>query len=251
MDQLAAIIEDIRADLTARNDVRDATLRRSRELIRLCAHSIRAVHRHELETVQELLAEARAAAAEMVSDLQGMPELFFTGYTQDALKELTEAHLVFAFVAGEPLLAPAELGVPSDTYLKGMSEAATEMRRFALDLIRRGRVQEAEAYLAIMDDVYSLHITIDFPDAITGGLRRQTDVLRGTLERTRGDVTMSMRQEQMRAALRAFEERMVAESGLKAAWTGTEDFGRDQAPAMRPEPEPIDTSWLEEEGDQA
>jgi translin len=209
VDNLSAIIETIRADLTRRNDVRDATLRRSRELVRLCAHSIRADHRHEFDEAASLLVQARAAASEMVADLKTLPDLYYTGYTQDALKELTEAHLVHAFVTGGPLPTPEELAVPSSTFLNGMSEATTEMRRFALDMIRLGHVQEAVPYLAIMDEVYSQQIAIDFPDAITGGLRRQTDVLRGTLERTRGDVTMSTRQEAMRLALAAFEARMM------------------------------------------
>lgn len=211
MDQLTTIIEDIRQDLTARTAVRDLTLSRSRELTRLCAHSIRAVHRHEFEQARALLAEARAAAQQMTGDLEATPDLFYTGYTQDSLKELTEAHIVYAFVTGEPLPTPADLDVPSSTYLSGLSEATTEMRRFALDLMRLGRVSEAETYLQIMDDVYSLQIAIDFPDAITGGLRRLTDVLRGTLERTRGDITMAVRQEEMRAALAAFEARVVGE----------------------------------------
>ena len=150
----------------------------------------------------------------MLAAIEALPDLFYTGYTQDALKELTEAHLVYAFVNGGDLPGPQELGVPSHTFLNGMSEAGTEMRRFALDMIRRGRVAEAEPFLSIMDEVYSQNITIDFPDAITGGLRRQTDVLRGTLERTRGDVTMAMRQEQMRQALAAFEERVMGTTGI-------------------------------------
>ncbi len=145
----------------------------------------------------------------MVADLANLPDLYYTGYTQDALKELAEAHLVHAFVTGAPLPSPEALHVPSSTFLNGMSEAASEMRRFALDMIRLGRVEEALPYLAIMDEVYSQQITIDFPDAITGGLRRQTDVLRGILERTRGDVTMASRQEAMRQALAAFETRMM------------------------------------------
>lgn len=217
MEKLSAIIEAIRTDLTRRNDVRDATLRRSRELVRLCANSIRAVHRHELDEAAGLLAQARGAAAEMVADLDAMPDLFYTGYTQDALKELTEAHLVYAFVTGASLPTPESLGVPSGAYLNGMSEAATEMRRFALDMIRLGHVEEALPYLAIMDEVYSQHITIDFPDAITSGLRRQTDVLRGILERTRGDVTLSSRQEAMRQALAAFEARVMGASSPDAA----------------------------------
>jgi translin len=145
----------------------------------------------------------------MVADLAALPDLYYTGYTQDALKELAEAHLVHAFVTGASLPTPEDLAVPSSTFLNGMSEAASEMRRFALDMIRLGRVEEALPYLAIMDEVYSQQITIDFPDAITGGLRRQTDVLRSILERTRGDVTMSTRQEAMRQALATFEARMM------------------------------------------
>ncbi len=217
MDNLSAIIETIRADLTRRNDVRDATLRRSRELVRLCANSIRAVHRHEFDEAAGLLTQTRAAAAEMVADLAALPDLYYTGYTQDALKELAEAHLVYAFVTGGPLPTPDALGVPSSTFLNGMSEAASEMRRFALDMIRLGHVEEALPFLAIMDEVYSQQITIDFPDAITGGLRRQTDVLRGILERTRGDVTMSTRQEAMRQALATFEARMMGGASPDAA----------------------------------
>jgi translin len=213
MNNLPQIVEEIRADLTARNDVRNATLQRSRDLIRLCAQSIRAVHRHEFDEAAGLLAAARQAARDMLADLGEMPDLYYTGYTQDALKELTEAYLVYAFVAGGDLPTPEEIGVPSATYLNGMSEAGTEMRRFALDMIRRGLVVEAEPYLAIMDEVYSQNITIDFPDAITGGLRRQTDVLRSTLERTRGDVTMAVRQEMMRRALDSFEQRVMGTAG--------------------------------------
>lgn len=208
MPALAATIAQIEAELTLKNDVRDLTLRRSRELIRYCAHSIRAAHRHEFAEARTLLGTAQAAANEMVRDLEHHPDLYYAGYTQDALKELTEAFLVLAFISGEPLPTPQEIGVPGATFLRGLAEAVTEMRRFILDLIRRGDVSEAEPFLTIMDDVYSFLIAIDFPDAITGGLRRHTDVVRGVLERTRGDLTVAVRQEQMRSTLLAFEERL-------------------------------------------
>lgn len=208
MPALAETIAQIEAELTLKNDVRDLTLRRSRELIRYCAHSIRAAHRHEYDEARTLLGTAQAAADEMVHDLAHHPDLYHAGYTQDALKELTEAFLVLAFVSGEPLPAPQEIGVPGATYLRGLAEAVTEMRRFILDLIRRGDVSDAEPFLVIMDDVYSFLIAIDFPDATTGGLRRHTDVVRGVLERTRGDLTVAVRQEQMRTTLLTFEERL-------------------------------------------
>jgi translin len=212
---LAEIVEDIRTQLTAINGLRDATLNRSRALIRACAESIRAIHRHEWEEAIAMLADARAAATEMVDALADYPMLYHAGYTQDALKELVEAHLLFAVVSGGPLPTPDYLRVVGSTYLRGMSEAATEMRRFVLDLMRQGHITEAEPYLDFMDEVYSRLITVDFPDSITDGLRRHTDVLRSVLERTRGDLTMAFRQDQMRAALRSFEGRLEVVLGTE------------------------------------
>lgn len=220
-EELANIVETVREELTAMNALRDETLNRSRSLIRLCAAGIRAIHRHEWKNAEALLAEARAAAAEMVDALADHPQLYYAGYTQDALKELVEAYLVLAVVRGKEPPAPHDLHVTGPMYLRGMSEAATEMRRFVLDMMRRGHVMEAEPYLAFMDEVYSLLITVDFPDSITNGLRRNTDVLRNVLERTRGDLTMGIRQEQMRDALQAFEARL----GLDASGKLGEDAG--------------------------
>lgn len=223
---LSAIVEGIREDFTTVSKIRDETLNRSRALIRSCAAGIRAIHRHEWESAEQLLAEARSAAAEMVGPLAGYPMLYHAGYTQDALKELVEAHLVLAFVRGDDMPEPASLHVTGATYLRGMSEAATEMRRFVLDLMRRGRVAEAEPYLDSMDEVYSLLTTVDFPDSITDGLRRNTDVLRNVLERTRGDLTMGIRQDQMRQALGSFEARLARELGVGIGpeWANAHEF---------------------------
>jgi len=205
LSELAQIIEAIRAEFMAKNQARDATLNRSRELIRYCALSIRAIHRHEWDEAAALLETARRTAAVMAADIETFRDLFEAGYTQDALKELAEAHILYAFVRGGDLPGPADLNVPSAAYLNGLAEAASELRRFALDLIRRGQSSAAEPYLAIMDEVYAHLVTIDFPDALTGGLRRTTDMLRGVLERTRGDLTVAVRQEELEAALQVFE----------------------------------------------
>lgn len=209
MDQLTAIVERAREELTAKNSVREATLQRSRELIRYCAHAIRATHRGEYDQASELLATARAAAAAMTADLEAHPDLYHTGYTLDALKELAEAHLTFAWITGQPLPEPEELNVPYVAYLNGMGEAIAELRRHVLDLIRRGEVEEGEPFLQLMDEAYSLLMTVDFPEAITGGLRRTSDMVRGVVERTRGDLTVAVRQEQLQEALQAFEEQVV------------------------------------------
>ncbi len=208
MDKLQTIVDSICEGFEAKNTVRDETLRRSRQLIRHCANSIRATHRDDFDDARSLLATARTAAAEMTADARRYPDLYYAGYTQDALKELAEAHLTYALITGETLPTPEELKVEPPAYLNGLAEAVGEMRRYVLDRLRRGDVSTGERLLAAMDDIYSLLITVDFPNAITGGLRRNTDMVRGVLERTRGDLTTAVRQEEMKAALRAFGERV-------------------------------------------
>jgi translin len=212
MQKLDTIVEGVCAEFEAKNTARDAALQRSRTLIRNCANAIRAAHRGDFEESRTLLRVAREAACEMIADLASYPDLYHAGYTQDALKEYVEAEVVYAFIKGGELPAPQELEVEGAAYLKGLAEAASEMRRHALDLMRQNRLERAEEIMGVMDEVYSQLLTIDYPDAITGGLRRTTDMLRGVVERTRGDLTTALRQEMMRQALREFEERVGAES---------------------------------------
>ena len=209
MDNLDSIIEQIRDHLTRQTSVRDLTLSRSRSLIRFCANSIRATHRHEYDLAHELLQEAMSAARVMCDDARVFSEIYYAGYLQDAVKELAEAAITLALVSGDPIPGPDDLNIDHyAAYLNGLAEAMGEMRRFALDSLRRDDSREAERLLAIMDDVYSQLVTIDFSDSLTRGLRRSTDMVRGVTERTRGDLTTMVRQERLQEALRAFEGRL-------------------------------------------
>jgi len=207
MEQLDPIGEKIRKNFEAKNAARDAALGTSRELIRHCSLSIRATHRAEYAEALQLLARAREIASQMKSSVADYPDLYFTGYVQDALKELAEAHIVHALITNAPLPDPDELGVDYAAYLNGLGEAAGELRRYALDIMRHEESAKVERVLEAMDDIYSLLVTVDFPDAITGGLRRTTDMVRGVLERTRGDLTVAARQEKLEKTLHEFEEK--------------------------------------------
>lgn len=208
MQELQTLTDRINQTFEAKSAIRNNTLTRSRELIRHCANSIRATQRGDDAEAQALLQTARETAAEMIADAMQYPDVYYAGYTQDALKELAEAHITRAVILQEPLPAPEALKVEYAAYLNGLAEAAGELRRFALDALRQGDVSLAERILGDMDDIYSALITVDFSDAITGGLRRNTDMVRGVLERTRGDVTTAVRQEAMRIALQQFEQRI-------------------------------------------
>jgi len=138
-------------------------------------------------------------------------DLYYAGYTQDALKEFAEANITYALITDRPLPDPDELGVEYAAYLNGLGETTGELRRHVLDLIRHGELERGEEILALMDDIYGVLITIDLPEAVTGCLRHTTDMVRGVLERTRGDLTLSLQQEKLQQALRDFEKRVNSE----------------------------------------
>ena len=186
-----------------------------RELIRRCSESIRAIHRRDWDTADAKLEQVKLGAQEIKDTVDGFPDLYHTGYTQDALKEVAEAFITYAIIRNQPLPTSLDLGIESATYLKGLSEAATELRRFILDILRRqtSHSDEAERLLDAMDEIYDQLVTFDFPDALTYGLRRQTDIVRSVLERTRGDLTQSLRQQQLQDALQQFELRLGIENG--------------------------------------
>ena len=208
MENLDQTAESIRQEFEKKNAARDKAYQSSRELIRQCARAIRAVHREEWETAENIIAEAREANEALVAGVRDFPDLYFAGYTQDAIKEFVEANLTYALVRNRPLPRPEELGAETNTWLNGLAEAATELRRRILDIIRHGHSEEAERLLDTMDQIYSVLVTFDFNDTITGGLRRRTDTVRAVLERTRGDITTSLRQAELEHALEALEGRL-------------------------------------------
>ncbi len=209
MNNLDPVAEAIRAEFDATNERRDAALNQSRDLIRHCSEVIRAVHRRRWESLDARLAEMRAAAEALRESVAGYPMLEHTGYTQDAFKEYVEALVTLALVKGDDdLPTPQDLGVLASTYLNGLAEAASELRRHILDLLREEHSDEVERLLAVMDTLYTVLFSFGYPDAVTGGLRRRVDQLRGVLERTRGDVTLSIRQERLLKAMRETEQRL-------------------------------------------
>jgi len=211
MDHLEEIAERIRFSFDARTQSREQALAQTRTLIRHCAHAIRAIHRNEKDLALENLDIARSIVKQLNENLKEYPDIFFAGYTQNALKEFAEANIVYALVEKDGLPDPDELEITHSTYLQGLAETAGELRRRCLDCLRRGKSQEAERLLDHMDDIYAVLITMDYPDAITGGLRRLTDIVRGVTERTRGDLTISLRQEQLERSIERLENQLSSE----------------------------------------
>jgi translin len=209
VDRLNDIAEEALQALEARHEAREEALELSRHLVRHSANTIRAVHRGELQKAEEMLEDGREVVDQFNVDLAEEPDIYSAGYVQDALKEFAEASITYALIAGRPLPGPGELDVDYPAYLNGLGEAMGELRRAILDLIRRGDLARGEELLDAMDEVYGVLVTVDFPQALTRGLRRTTDMVRGVLERTRGDLTMAVRQQRLEETLKEFEDKFI------------------------------------------
>lgn len=203
-----AIAEELRAEAQRMHDAREVGLTKCKLLTQTSARCIRHIHRHQFDEARGLLDQAKAVAREARAALVPFGELYHAGYLHDAEKEMVEASAVYAIVHGEPFQTADDLGVGVMTYLNGMGEAASECRRFALDQMRAGNVDRAEAMLAQMEAIYEELITFDYADSMTGGLRRTCDALRAVIERTRSDLTATVSQHELIQELRATRERM-------------------------------------------
>jgi translin len=191
----------VRQELDAANRAREVAIPACRRTIRACGSSIRAVHLLRPQEARRLAEEAGEALRVAQEALAPYPSLVGSGPLHDAGKEYAEARLTAAMVGDEPLPSPEDLHVSAAAWLNGLAEAASELRRHLLDRLRQGELSRGEGLLAVMDEAYGLLVTMDYPDAISGGLRRSTDALRAVLERTRGDLTTTLLQSRLQAAL--------------------------------------------------
>jgi translin len=206
MDNIDSIAEQMRRALSAKDEAREKALPLCREVIRHSSETIRAVHRQEFGKAAEILKIARNVLTEAEQAVAAHSELSNTGFIRDAQKEFAEANITLALVTGKELPEPDALGVDAAAYLNGLGEAVGELRRYLLDGMRHGDLSRGEELLSDMDDIYSVLVTMDFPDAITAGLRRTTDMVRGVLERSRSDLTLAIRQKELETRIMKLEK---------------------------------------------
>lgn len=194
--------------LRGTHEARERALSLSRQVTRFSANSIRATHRGDFDEARELIAKATELRSQIEAERHSHPAVYFGGYVEDALKEYVEAHATLAFAAGTELPTMYDLNVGPAVYMNGLAEAIGEMRRLVLDLLRGDEFARSESYLVLMDEVYSVLVTLDYPDGVTRGLRRTTDVMRGVIERTRGDITVALRQRRLEGQLEELNRKL-------------------------------------------
>jgi translin len=204
---LPRAVDEIIRRFEAMSAARDAAVTGGRQVIRLAANTVRALHRSENDAAADLLSQARILLDRIRTQTAPYPNLYWAGYVQDAMKEYAEAEITGALLQGNDIPAASDLHVEDAAWLNALAEAGSELRRDVLDALRRDDTERAESLLGAMDAIYGVLVTVDFPDAVTGGLRRTTDQFRAVLERTRGDVTVSVRQSRLEHAIREAEQR--------------------------------------------
>lgn len=220
MDNLENIAEEIRKELAAKDDAREKMLPLCRDSIRYSSTAIRAVHRQEFGEAKKQIASARKLLSEAEGTVKKYGELVNTGAVRDAQKELAEANITLALVTGKKLPTPQDMKMDAAAYLNGLGEAVGEIRRYLLDGMRRGDLSRGEELLSVMDDIYSVLVTMDFPDALTGGLRRTTDMVRGVLEKTRSDLTLTIRQKALEKKIATIDNGTLKEGKSTAKKRG-------------------------------
>lgn len=198
---LSAVEEAVRADLDAKFAARELALKNCRRIIQGSSKAIRALHRGERSLAEELMVEVRDLIAEAEAPLSQHQDIYHAGFFYDAVKEYAEAEATAALLYGTPLPLPSDLGVHSVPYLKGLGEAVGEQRRRLLDQLRTGHLVEAETTFAAMESIHDLLTSLDYPDGMTHGLRRTTDIARSLIERSRADLTTTIVQERLRTQL--------------------------------------------------
>ena len=210
-DELFALIEAAREEFDAAHAARERGLAACRRTIRACGSAIRAVHRRLPDQAARLLEEACAALREAQDAVRPYPAVAYAGFLHDAEKEYAEAVLTAALVERAPLADHRAIGVELAAWCNGLAEAASELRRHLLDRMRDGELDTAEELLRAMEDVYDVLVTVDYPDALTGGLRRAADSLRAVLERSRSDLTTTVLQTRLQ---RVIEGKRVPPSAI-------------------------------------
>ncbi|MHB2017956.1 MAG: haloacid dehalogenase [Candidatus Xenobia bacterium] len=205
---LEAIAQRANDHFSRADKARERALPLHREVIRFSGLSIRAVHRHEFDEARTQIGKAAEVMEQIRQAVGDVTEVYYAGFIQDAQKEFAEANLTLALVTDGPLPLPDTLRVDIAAFMNGMAEAIGELRRYILDGLRNENDAQAERFLEVMDEIYYVLVTMDFPDALTRGLRRSTDVARSLIEKTRGELTSHLANKRLQQKLEAVRQQV-------------------------------------------
>ncbi|MHA1579952.1 MAG: hypothetical protein ACTSUQ_10030 [Candidatus Freyarchaeota archaeon] len=187
-------------------ELRESILTLSRDVVRLSGQAIRLIHRLNFDEAAQKIMEAKGKVREINKKIENHPAFQEKGFITSAYQEYTEACLLYSLLKDDRFVSFEELDVPCVPYLLGLGDLVGELRRHVLDSLRRGKIEKAESLLDLMEDVYLSLMSVDYPEAITSGLRHKRDVARSLVEKTRGDITLALQNRQLVEKIRSLSE---------------------------------------------
>jgi translin len=203
---LKDILEKIQEELSAREQVREELHKDMRKATRLSKQAIQVTHQERFGDAETMLEEAKKLFAKLYETAKDYPYLLHSGSVGAAFEEHAEAQILLTLIQEDRFVSPEEIKVPSTPYVLALGDVIGELRRRALNLIRKGNVDAAEKTLEKMEQIYSELTALDDAYVIVNGLRRKGDVARRLIEITRGDITSEVRRSALERSISKLEK---------------------------------------------
>ena len=181
---------------------RESILKATRDSISLCSKAIVHIHTGKMGEADEEIAQAGKILADLRKKA-GSGTL--ARYLPSPEAEFVEASSVQAIVLGKPLPTAKDLDVSGEGYVMGLLDTVGEVKRLLLDAIMKSKVDKAERYFEMMEELYSVLSPFAALDHVANGVRRKIDVARMLTEDARGVMAQEARRTQMLSSMRELE----------------------------------------------
>lgn len=211
---LKEILQKIQEDLSGREQMRENVQRDMRKATRLSKQAIQVTHQERFDDAKAMLEEANVLFLKLRETAKNYPYLLYSGSVGAAFEENAEAHILLTLIQDDQFPSPNEIDVPATPYVLSLGDVIGELRRRALNLMRKGNVEQAEKCLELMEQIYSELTALDDAYIIIKGLRRKGDVARHLIEITRGDITIEVRRSALEHSILSLEKKLEKETSI-------------------------------------
>lgn len=194
MQELEKEVERLKQHFDEIEHERELAYSTMRELRRISTRLVRDMQRDMDLDIAGTFAECK----QLADKLSAAPHQF--GFIEEALIEYAEAAITHALLNNLPEPTMEALGCTERSYVLGLADAISELRRRVLTLMRKDDLDGATRLFDLMDRLFLLLMVFDHTEAVLP-VRRKQDALRAVVERTRADLTSVICQKRLEVKL--------------------------------------------------